>query len=359
MAKGGKRTGVILLAAHSPYLPQHPQVVAPKLHPFAPQPLLSGPPAFPAVFPEYCSDSFCFCLTSARLRTTAHRVKRQLHPVRSAACALALAVTPGSALAELPNLKERPWEAYFAAFESRKFNFSLDTWGQGKVIGISDQGKELGHNLEVAVVFLIEEVLPSGKVTSRKIDVASLETKDKPIFKQGKATFRGKVTDDATFEAHIEIARGTILVGGRLLEAGKIKNPLRFGVRTTFLSAYKSSNKGEKTEKEEKDAAKAFAKKIKGDRIEITWTDGKRTKFGSDEKLDPESKKANGPGISELKVEMIAYQGRSFEFKAPPQTKILLWARQEQEAHEGFSATWYPDPAKDPEGKSRLAIEVR
>ena len=262
-----------------------------------------------------------------------------------------MAPTPASA--DLPNLTDKPWQDYFAALEGRRFTFTMDPWGQGKIEGFADNGKALSHSLQIPVTFVIEEVLPGGKITTRKIETDSIETSDKPILKQGKAKFRGKVTGGATFEACIEIDRGVLTVGGRLLESGTAKNPLRFGVRTVFPSAYKNAKRTEK------DDAKQFAKKIKDDRIQIVWTDGKRTKLESTTKLDPESKATNGPGITDLKVEFSAYQGRSFGFKAAPQSKIVLWARQEQEAHEGFSATWYPDPAKDPEGKSRLAIEIR
>ena len=267
--------------------------------------------------------------------------------------ALALAMAPTPVSADLPNLPDKPWQDYFAALEGRRFAFTMDPWGQGKIEGFADNGKALSHALQIPVTFVIEEVLPGGKITTRKIETDSIETSDKPILKQGKAKFRGKVTGGATFEANIEIDHGTLMVGGRLLDSGASKNPLRFGVRTVFPSAYKSAKRTEK------DDAKQFAKKIKDDRILIVWTDGKRTKLESTTKLDPESKAANGPGITDLKVEFSAYQGRGFGFKAAPQSKIVLWARQEQEAHEGFSATWYPDPAKDPEGKSRLSIEIK
>ncbi len=294
-----------------------------------------------------------FPLTDSFRLATAFAVKRHFHPIRSAACALVLASASMPAFADLPNLPDKPWQDYFAALDGRKFSYTMDPWGQGKISVIADSGKAVSHSLEIPVTFLIEEVNPSGNIYSKQIDHDSLETKDKPVFKQGKATFRGKVTGGATFEAHIEIDRGVILLGGRLIDPGTIKNPVRFGVRTTFPSAYRNAKKTEK------DDAKQFAKKLKDDRITIVWTDGKRTKFDSTQKLDPESKAANGPGIADLKVELAAYQGRTFGFKATPQTKILLWARQEQEAHEGFSATWYPDPAKDPEGKTRLAIEIK
>jgi hypothetical protein len=36
-----------------------------------------------------------------------------------------------------------------------------------------------------------------------------------------------------------------------------------------------------------------------------------------------------------------------------------LWNRLEQPLHEGFAINWYPDPATDPDGKSRLKFTVK
>lgn len=258
------------------------------------------------------------------------------------------------ASAELPTLTDKPWDDYFAVQSSRKWDFLLDSWASAKLVTTGDTGKQVGQNLYLTVTFVIEEVLPTGKTVSKTIDQASLETADKPLFKQGKATFRGKVTGDAAFEGHVEFAKGGVLLGGRILNPGTLtKNPLRFGVRVVFPTAYKSAKRSEK------DDAKKFAKRLKDDRYALVWTDGKKVSFTGGDKVGPEAKAVNGPGVAEFKAEIDAYAGREFLFQAPRDSKMLLWAREEQEFHEGLTVTWYPDPAKDPEGKARLSINVR
>lgn len=281
-------------------------------------------------------------------------MKRTIHTIPFAAVLFVSGACIGPVAADLPNLPDKPWQDYFAAFESRKFTFTLDPWGQGKLTPVGDSGKVAGHSLLVPVTFVVEEVLPGGKTSAKQIDHDTVETKDKPFLKQGKATFRGKVTGGASFEGVVEVDKGTIQLGGRLLDPGTLtKNPLRLGIRVVFPSLYRN------TKKSEKDDIKAFAKKLKDDRYTLVWTDGKRAKFEGGAKIDPESKAVNGPGIAEFRVDAAAYQGRAFEFKAGTNAKMLVWARQEQEFHEGTTITWYPDPAKDPEGKARLTIDIR
>ena len=261
----------------------------------------------------------------------------------------------GSVLAQLPGLKEKPWLEQFAVTENRSFTYALNNWGEGKIIPVGKGGKEISIQLHIPVTILIEEVLPDGRTVAKKIVPESLETKDLATLKPGKISFRGKVTGDASFEAQVEMDRGVIAVGGRLLDPGTLtKNPLRFGVRVTLPEAYRNAKKTEK------DDAKEFAKKLKEDRYAIIWTDGKRLKFNGGDKLEVNPKDVNGPGITELKALISSYQGKTVEFTAAENSKMTVAARAaDQLFSDGFTLSWYPDPAKDPDTKARLKFTVK
>jgi hypothetical protein len=267
-----------------------------------------------------------------------------------------------SAFADLPSLPEKPWLEYFLVSENRSFIFAFNNWAGGNLIPAGKGGKEISIQYHLPVTFVIEEVLPTGATVTKKILPESLETKDKATLKPGKISFRGKVTGDASFEGFVEVERGIISVGGRLLDPGTLtKNPLRFGVRVTVPDVYRNAKKpGKEGAKDApKDAAKEFAKKIKDDRYSMVWTDGKRVKFDGTDKIEADPKNVNGPGIKDLKVEIAPYQGKSLEFSASENSKIALWTRLEQPFSDGFSINWYPDPAKDPETKARLKFTVK
>lgn len=266
----------------------------------------------------------------------------------------AFAMSGGSALAELPSMNERPWLGYFLGTKNRDFSFGLTAQGGGMITPIGKGDKELSTQLRVQVAFVIEEVLPDGRAISKNILPETLESKDPATAKPGKVTFHGKVTGDASFEAFVEVERGTIAVGGRVLDPGTLtKNPLRFSVRAIFPEAYRSAKKTEK------DAAKAFAKKLKDDRYAVLWTDGKRAKFNGADPIEADPKKVNGLGIAGLEVAVAAYQGKVFVFSASEQSKMALWTSKAQPFNEGFSINWYPDPAKDPEAKARFKFTIK
>ena len=265
-----------------------------------------------------------------------------------------LALGGGSALAELPSMGERPWMGYFLGTKTRDFSFGLTSQGAGVIIPMGKGDKECSMQLRVPVTFLIEEVLPDGRTIVKKILPETLESKDLATAKPGKTSVRGKVTGGASFEAFLEVERGTIAVGGRLLDPGTLtKNPLRFGVRATFPDSYPSK------QTPEKDAAKALAKKLENDRYAVLWTDGKRAKFNGADKLESDPKKINGPGIANIQVEVAAYQGKTFEFTASEHSEIALSTRLAQPFSKGFMVNWYPDAAADPEAKTRLKFTVK
>ncbi len=261
-------------------------------------------------------------------------------------------ITPASAA--LPCLKEKPWFGHCLVYIDKKYNFGLTGAAEGMLTPMGKSGRPISQGLMLPVTFVVEEVLPNGVTITKKILPDSLTTKDLPTSKPGKISFRGKVTGGASFEGHLAVERGVVSIGGRLLDAGTLKtNPLRFGIRVSFPSSYRNKPQIDKQ------AAREFEEKLKDDHFAILWSDDKRVRFCGNDKLEAGSKKINGPGIAGLKVEVGSYQGKVFEFAATKNSRMELWCRLKQPLHQGFSINWYPDPAKDPEGKSRLTLDVK
>jgi hypothetical protein len=116
-------------------------------------------------------------------------------------------------------------------------------------------------------------------------------------------------------------------------------------------------NEGKEVDKKEQ---KAFQKKAEGDSLTLQFVDGKREKKPLGENVDMSSKEINGPGIAELILECETYKGRKIQFTASPDNSSITLANPKAAPiYMGFWVNWSPDPAKDPEGKARLAISVR
>lgn len=258
------------------------------------------------------------------------------------------------AAAELPILKKQPWIGYFAVFENRHYQFSVDTNGAAYLTLMNPKGEPMGEATKIAVSFVVEEIMPNGETRLKKTKKGSLESTDPATDKLGKITFHGKVTGDAAYEVTIEQERGDIFIGGRITDTGTLtKDPLRFTVRVKVPNVYAE------VEKKGRMAHKAFEKRIKDDRMDLKWTDGKRLKQNFTDRVDVTSKEINGPGIANAEAEINYYNGKKLRFDATEDSAITLWNDSPAPLHEGFTVNWVVDTAKDPTGKSRLSLQVK
>ena len=144
------------------------------------------------------------------------------------------------------------------------------------------------------------------------------------------------------------------MLGGRLVDPGAAKNPLKFSIKANVPDAYPRVKKAG-----DKKAVEAFEERIKNDRLQLTWTDGKRGKPRTDKAVDAASKEVSGPGISALQLEFSSFQERRIELVAAANSSIALLNPRTAPLQEGFTAVWTVDAVKDPEGNARLAVEVK
>jgi hypothetical protein len=224
----------------------------------------------------------------------------------------------------------------------------------------------------IAIAAVVLETPPNGTRVVRQLIPESLETSDPITTKLEKVAFRAKVEGGASFEVTVEQTRGIIFIGGRILDPGTLKNPLRILVSVAFPSLYIADTRvladtGEKDEKDEKKderekkkLQKAFERKIQGDRLSMKLKDGKRTKQALGDSMDAAAaKEINGPGIVEFEMECTDFPNRKILLTASPNSSMILYGPAAGPVYQGFSVQWTPDTAKDPEGKARLAINVR
>ena len=262
-------------------------------------------------------------------------------------------ITPISA--ELPGLQEKEWLGYFVGFQNKKFQFAITSQGKAAIKVIGKKGEPLAKKLTIPVEFLVEEIRQDGKPSVKNLMPETLESAQAATLKPQQIVIRGKVTGGASFEAFVNADRGVMSLGGRLLAPGTLtKNPLRFSIRVKFPAAYSSAKAAgdKKKENELKD-------KLKDDRLQLSWTDGTRVRQPTDKAVAAGSKEINGLGIAALQVEFSSYDEKKFEFTAAPGSTITLSGGPAAPLHEGFTATWRADPAKDPEAKARLSFEVK
>jgi hypothetical protein len=261
----------------------------------------------------------------------------------------------GTATAELPALNKQPWLGYFVVVDNNRLQFGILSDGKASLRVTGKKDEPVSQKLGVKLSFVVEETLPDGKVIIKTLIPESLESSQPATDKPKNVTFRGKVKGDAVFEVSIDEDRGKVFLGGRLIDRGTLTvNPTRFSIQLKFPDAYPNDkNTGSKKEMDK------FEEKISKDRVQLTLVGGKRVKLPNDKPVDTGSKEINGPGIDLAEIEFSSYKGKKMELDASGNSMMTLTNSKIEPLHGGFTVIWAADPAKDPEGKARLTIDVK
>ena len=271
----------------------------------------------------------------------------------SAAAGLVTMMGLAPASAQLPTLQSKDGLGYFINVETKDSVFGINSLGKGLLRPIGKKGP-VGTSLGIPVEFTVEETFSDGKVVVRGILPEGLASAQPATDKPVNVSFHGKVKGDAGFEVFVNEVRGEISLGGRIVDATAAKNPTKFSIRFKFPDVYSYDKDGG-----DRQAQKKFEDKTKDDRMQVTWTDGKRVKVSTTDKVDATSKEINGPGISELEVQFSTYLDKKFHFAASPNSVITLVNTPNEALHRGFTLIWTADVAKDPEGKARITFSVK
>lgn len=125
--------------------------------------------------------------------------------------------------ADLPAMSDKPWLGYFLGLSERKYRFGITSKGKGVFTSRNEK--------EIFIDFHVVETLSTGKTIKKTIKDESL-TSDQAATDDPVSTmkYRGKVTGDATFEVSITPRSNGFSLGGKILNQGKLKNPLRFEI---------------------------------------------------------------------------------------------------------------------------------
>lgn len=262
---------------------------------------------------------------------------------------LAAAVCGGFASfvrAELPVLDEQPFIGKFLAYEDRKMAFTMTKNLTGEIELPESKGKQMPHGMAPVINFRIQETMPDGRIVSRQINADSLTSEQPAAMNFQKTTVRGKTTGDAEFEVVTEVTRGALMFGGRIISPGTLKGPLSMRIAVRVGDPYKHVPADERSDKD-------FAKKIRRDFIELTTLDRKREKL-----LLLETQDLSNLIGSQVMMEFDAWKGRGLQVNASPNSTLAL-IKSGNHLLEGFEIIWNADPAKDPNGETRLALTPR
>jgi hypothetical protein len=252
-----------------------------------------------------------------------------------------------SASAQLPALSEKPWLGHFVGHECREYRFGIKETGVMGLEVFSSKGAAMGF--DKTVIFAVEIVENNGATkTIRRPLSEAFTTENAATNKPEKVTLKGKVGGNAEFELVIEFDDELMKLGARITNPGTLKNPT-LQIRSRFQKVYHHTPE---------DKLEELTKK---DRIDVVTIDKKRDKLSAFDPVDLASEKISGKGLTNLRVEMKAYEGKRFEYSIEGPGRIVLGNPGDVATApmHGFSVIWQADAAKDPEGKARFVMEVK
>jgi len=268
------------------------------------------------------------------------------------------------ATAQLPSLDAAPWFGYFAGEQNSRCTLGISS--QGEIIfNPSDDAPRATGGRSFRMRPVIEEITPAGRVVVRELDPETLSTSQPATNKIEKVVYTGKVKGGATLEVTVEQSRNNFLIGGRVVDRGPGKNPMRFaliGRSPRFYAAYGQGNKSKSEEQKamEEKREKAMELKLKDENLQLKLLDGKRVKQRILEPADLASAQISGPGVAEIEMDFQINRGRKVFLTASPNSSFSLSnARSQRIYKNGFSLVWRADPEKDTDGKARMAISTR
>ena len=262
--------------------------------------------------------------------------------------------------AELPML-EPPWLGDFAVANESSFRFILTKNGDFKIL-VLNKNRDPIESYPIALQFLATEVLPDGSKRDLTMNWNTVESSDPANAKMKKTVLRSKLTEQATgqptLEITIEVSGGTLLANARITDKGSLaKNLARPVIRMGFKDFYGEENAQKATW--DKKQIRDFDKLISKDFVRLKHLDGKTIKLACVEKTNLKPNEINGGGSSLAEVEISAYQNKTIEFLADPDSSLTLDNAGAAPLHNGFRFEWSSDTAKDLDGKAKLAIRIK
>lgn len=289
------------------------------------------------------------------------------------ATSIMIGMVVDQAWGQLPMAPDAEKPGYFAFLADRNLESGVSTEGE-IMIHLLDRKRSPMTISPLAITPLIVENRLGQEDITRKLIAESLETNDSPTTKFSKTTYRGKAINDALMEVTVEQNRDVFLLGGRIIEPGKSRNPqaISYGIRLydvykgPKLKIVKALN-----EKEKEKAAKDFEMRTRDDRITLKLVDGKRIKYSMLEPIGPLHEQIRETRIEQVELEYAAYPNRKIILTASPNSEFTIQGRDDSSLQipiKGrdviplnlvLSIRWKSHPEKDPNYEAKLAVQVK
>lgn len=212
-------------------------------------------------------------------------------------------------------------------------------------VNAMDKDKALAYNKALNIVPKVFEIV-DGKPVVRRIDYKTLTSPDQPTAALKKTSFSGTASGGVKFTADIIVEGDKISCSGKILEKGKVTNPVQFGYTIVVPAMYKYTDE------------KKLEKVSQDDVIETLNAAGKKKKYkvlvANDYKLP------DFATLKATKIEMEPLKGNKYLISASGTTTFSMdKAEGNMRLADGFTLTWMAPENVQDTAKERITVELK
>jgi len=271
----------------------------------------------------------------------------------------------------LPNMHENPWRGFFSGYERKNFEFGINYEGQSEIYLLAGRSKKrVGQTRTIKIYAeVLVETAPGKFSTKRLKEEEGFATEMKAGLDHKEVKFTAESIGDAKVEITVKYDRNRIIMDGRILDRGTLKNGKLYLVYKVKVPAmygrtYDSAD------------GKKLKRTMRRDKVRFTRAENKkRVSLKTYEAVDlRDDDKAKG-GVTDIAIDMSAQEGNVFLFTTLDGTGVIefenkyfdkkapLWkgytVKWKREFTETEDAPKGDSKAKPTKGISPFVIEIK
>ncbi len=219
----------------------------------------------------------------------------------------------------LPGMSDDPWLGYFSGYTRKNFEFGINNEGQSEIYLLGQRNKKrIGLTRTIKIYAEVHVETAPGKFSVKRFkDNEGFSTEMKPGLDHKEAKFTAETSGDAKVEITVKYDRNRIIMDGRILDRGTLKDGKLYLVYKVKVPAMYGRTYESADERKLKNV-------MRRDKFRFIRAENeKRVSLKTYAELDlRDDDKAKG-GVTEITVDMSAQEGNVFIFTTLDETGVI------------------------------------
>lgn len=219
----------------------------------------------------------------------------------------------------LPSMSDEPWLGFLSGYSRKNFEFGVNDEGQSEIYLLGQRNeKRVGHTRTIKIYAEVLVETAAGKFSTKKLkEEEGFATEMKAGLDHKEVKFTAESSGDAKVEITVKYDRNRIIMDGRILDRGTLKDGKLYLVYKVRIPAMYGRSYESADEKKLK-------RVMRKDKFRFTRAENKkRVSLKTYEEVDlRDDDKAKG-GVTDITVDMSAQEGNVFIFTTLAGTDVI------------------------------------